>query len=76
MVSRASEVAANVNDVTSNGSLATPHLIYSTAAQNFGSLRQAYQSEIATYPHRRYPSLSLLIPMCVSLHLISVRCGD
>lgn len=36
------EIAANVADVLVNGSLATPRLVYSTAAQNFAGLRVAY----------------------------------
>ena len=37
------EIAQNIGDVTANGSLATPKLIYSTAAQNFAALRAVYQ---------------------------------
>ena len=40
----AQEIASNISDVTVNGSLAVPHLIYSTATQNFAALRIAYQS--------------------------------
>lgn len=40
----ADEVAANVADVLANGSLATPRLVYSTAAQNFAGLRAVYAS--------------------------------
>ena len=40
----ADEVARNVADVLANGSLATPSLVYSTAAQNFAGLRLAYAS--------------------------------
>lgn len=36
------EVAANVADVLANGSLASPQLVYSTAAQNVAGLRAAY----------------------------------
>lgn len=39
---QAAEIAGNVADVLANGSLATPHLNYSTAAQNFAALRTAY----------------------------------
>src|SRR2546421_411202 len=40
---RLSEIAKNIADVTSNGSLATPTTAYSTAAQNFAALRAVYQ---------------------------------
>jgi hypothetical protein len=40
----ASEIASNIDDVLTNGSLATPTLIYSTAAQNFAALRALYSS--------------------------------
>jgi hypothetical protein len=39
----AGEIAKNLADVSSNGSLATPTTVYSTAAQNFAALRAAYQ---------------------------------
>lgn len=38
----ANEIASNVADVTTNGSLASPTLLYSTAAANFAALRAAY----------------------------------
>ena len=37
------EIARNIADVATNGSLASPTLIYSTAAQNFSALRAVYQ---------------------------------
>ncbi len=40
----AREIERNVVDVTTNGSLATPVLILSTAAANFAALRAAYQT--------------------------------
>lgn len=36
------EIASNVSDVTTNGSLATPSLKFSVAADNFSALRVAY----------------------------------
>ncbi len=36
------EIERNIQDVTTNGSLATPVLILSTAAANFAALRTAY----------------------------------
>jgi hypothetical protein len=40
---QAREIAKNIADVATNGSLASPTTIYSTAAQNFTALRAAYQ---------------------------------
>jgi hypothetical protein len=37
------EIASNIMDVATQGSLATPTLRYSTAAQNFAALRAVYQ---------------------------------
>lgn len=37
------EIAKNVGDIIRNGSLASPSLVYSTAAQNFAALRAAYR---------------------------------
>ncbi len=38
----ANEIVRNIVDVTANGSLASPTLVYSTAAANFSALRAAY----------------------------------
>lgn len=40
---QAREIGKNIADVATNGSLASPTLVYSTAAQNFSSLRAVYQ---------------------------------
>ncbi len=37
------EIASNIMDVATNGSLATPVLRFTTAAQNFAALRAVYQ---------------------------------
>jgi hypothetical protein len=39
----AAEIASNIQDVATNGSLATPRLLFTTAAQNFAALRAVYQ---------------------------------
>lgn len=38
------EISANVAQISAVGSLASPTLVYSTAAQNFAALRVAYQT--------------------------------
>lgn len=43
-----SEITNNINDITSNGSLATPSLVYSTVAQNLAALRAAYSGATHT----------------------------
>ncbi len=40
---QAREIAKNIADAATNGSLAHPTLVYSTAAQNFAALRAVYQ---------------------------------
>lgn len=39
-----SEIGSNVGEVVTLGSLASPSLVYSTAAENFAALRAFYQS--------------------------------
>lgn len=39
-----SEISANIAQITAVGSLASPTLVYSTAAENFAALRTAYQT--------------------------------
>jgi hypothetical protein len=41
---RAQEISQNIAEIVTLGELATPRLLYSTAAQNFAVLREAYQT--------------------------------
>lgn len=41
---RAYEISQNIAEIVALGELATPRLLYSTAAQNFAVLREAYQT--------------------------------